>query len=82
MGCLLSKEDKIAYERSKAIDKGLRASEKAREKDIKLLLLGYSKEERLQYRPIVFSNTAQSMMAIIRAMGHLYIDFGSKESDQ
>ncbi|TGZ71941.1 hypothetical protein CRM22_002366 [Opisthorchis felineus] len=102
MGCLLSKEDKIAYERSKAIDKGLRASEKARERDIKLLLLGagesgkstilkqmkiihdsgYSKEERLQYRPIVYSNTAQSMMAIIRAMGHLYIDFGSKQSDE
>jgi guanine nucleotide-binding protein G(i) subunit alpha len=36
---------------------------------------GYSDEERRQYRPVVFSNTIQSMMAIIRAMGNLKIDF-------
>lgn len=36
---------------------------------------GYSKEECEQYRPVVFSNTIQSLMAIIRAMGILRIDF-------
>jgi guanine nucleotide-binding protein G(i) subunit alpha len=37
---------------------------------------GYTAEECLQYRPVVFSNTVQSMIAIIRAMGQLKIDFG------
>uniref|UniRef100_A0A0A1WU68 Guanine nucleotide-binding protein G(I) subunit alpha 65A n=1 Tax=Zeugodacus cucurbitae TaxID=28588 RepID=A0A0A1WU68_ZEUCU len=36
---------------------------------------GYSQEECEQYRRVVYSNTIQSMMAIIRAMGHLKIDF-------
>lgn len=36
---------------------------------------GYSKEECEQYRPVVYSNTIQSLMAIIRAMGQLRIDF-------
>jgi guanine nucleotide-binding protein G(i) subunit alpha len=34
---------------------------------------GYSRDECLQYRPIVFSNTIQSLIAIIRAMGQLKI---------
>ena len=37
---------------------------------------GYSQEECLQYRPVVYSNAIQSMIAIIRAMGQLKIDFG------
>uniref|UniRef100_A0A7E4V171 Guanine nucleotide-binding protein G(I) subunit alpha n=1 Tax=Panagrellus redivivus TaxID=6233 RepID=A0A7E4V171_PANRE len=36
---------------------------------------GYSDEERKAYRPVVYSNTIQSMMAIIRAMGQLKIEF-------
>lgn len=36
---------------------------------------GYSHEECEQYRPVVYSNTIQSLMAIIRAMGTLRIDF-------
>ena len=36
---------------------------------------GYSREECEQYRPVVYSNTIQSLMAIIRAMGQLRIDF-------
>ena len=36
---------------------------------------GYSQEECLQYQPVVYSNTIQSLMAIIRAMGQLRIDF-------
>uniref|UniRef100_A0AA85JZP7 Guanine nucleotide-binding protein G(I) subunit alpha n=1 Tax=Trichobilharzia regenti TaxID=157069 RepID=A0AA85JZP7_TRIRE len=35
----------------------------------------YTKEECLLYKPVVYSNTVQSMIAIIRAMGHLYIKF-------
>ncbi|EYC22780.1 hypothetical protein Y032_0016g2942 [Ancylostoma ceylanicum] len=38
---------------------------------------GYSDEERKQYRPVVFSNTIQSMVALLRAMGTLKIDFNS-----
>lgn len=37
---------------------------------------GYSDEERKAYKPVVYSNTIQSKMAIIRAMGQLKIDFG------
>ena len=40
---------------------------------------GYSRDECLQYRPVVYSNTIQSMIAIIRAMGQLKIDFGQSE---
>ncbi|XP_015259786.1 PREDICTED: guanine nucleotide-binding protein G(i) subunit alpha-1-like [Cyprinodon variegatus] len=36
---------------------------------------GYSEEECKQYKAVVFSNTLQSMMAIIRAMGRLKIEF-------
>lgn len=36
---------------------------------------GYSVEECEQYRPVVYSNTIQSLMAIIRSMGTLRIDF-------
>uniref|UniRef100_A0A915DYU3 Uncharacterized protein n=1 Tax=Ditylenchus dipsaci TaxID=166011 RepID=A0A915DYU3_9BILA len=36
---------------------------------------GYSEEERKAYRPVVYSNTIQSMMAIIRAMGQLKVTF-------
>ncbi|XP_035512426.1 guanine nucleotide-binding protein G(i) subunit alpha-like isoform X1 [Morone saxatilis] len=37
---------------------------------------GYSEEECKQYKVVVYSNTIQSIMAIIRAMGQLKIDFG------
>ena len=37
---------------------------------------GYSQEECQTYRPVVFSNTVQSMIAIIKAMGQLRITFG------
>ncbi|THD25889.1 Guanine nucleotide-binding protein subunit alpha [Fasciola hepatica] len=36
---------------------------------------GYTKEECMQYKPVIYSNTIQSMMAVIRAMGQLYIEF-------
>lgn len=36
---------------------------------------GYTEEECRQYRAVVYSNTIQSIMAIIKAMGNLNIDF-------
>ncbi|XP_032810120.1 guanine nucleotide-binding protein G(i) subunit alpha-1-like [Petromyzon marinus] len=36
---------------------------------------GYTPEECLQYKAVVFSNTIQSIIAIIRAMGNLRIEF-------
>lgn len=96
MGCAVSTEDKIAQERSKAIDKDLRADGEKAAREVKLLLLGagesgkstivkqmkiihekgYTQEECLQYKPVVYSNAIQSMIAIIRAMGQLKVDFG------
>ncbi|KAH0812387.1 hypothetical protein GEV33_010404 [Tenebrio molitor] len=96
MGCAVSTTgDKEATERSKKIDRDLRADGERAASEVKLLLLGagesgkstivkqmkiihetgYSKEECEQYRPVVYSNTIQSLMAIIRAMGQLRIDF-------
>lgn len=40
---------------------------------------GYSPEECLQYKQVVYSNTIQSMIAIIRAMGTLKIDFAQPD---
>jgi len=37
---------------------------------------GYSEEECLTYKPVVYSNVVQSMMAIVRAIGQLKIEFG------
>ncbi|KAK1796357.1 hypothetical protein P4O66_009423 [Electrophorus voltai] len=36
---------------------------------------GYSEDECKQYRAVVYSNTIQSIMAIIKAMGNLKIDY-------
>lgn len=38
---------------------------------------GYSHNEREQYKSVVFSNTIQSMIAIIKALHLLDIPFGS-----
>uniref|UniRef100_A0A8C9V388 Adenylate cyclase-inhibiting G alpha protein n=1 Tax=Scleropages formosus TaxID=113540 RepID=A0A8C9V388_SCLFO len=37
---------------------------------------GYSEDECKQYKVVVYSNTIQSIIAIIRAMGRLKVDFG------
>ena len=42
---------------------------------------GYSEEERAQYKPVVFSNTVQSLLAILRAMEKLGIGFGNSERE-
>ena len=39
---------------------------------------GYSKEDFVQYRPVVYSNTIQSLGAIIRAMNMLNIHFNEQ----
>lgn len=96
MGCASSSHiDKAAAERSKKIDKDLRADGERIANEVKLLLLGagesgkstivkqmkiihetgYSQEECEQYKPVVYSNTIQSLMTIIRAMEQLKIDF-------
>lgn len=96
MGCAVSTNgEKEAIERSKKIDKDLKADGERAAREVKLLLLGagesgkstivkqmkiihetgYSIEECEQYRPVVYSNTIQSLMAIIRAMGQLRIAF-------
>lgn len=36
---------------------------------------GYSEDECRQYRAVVYSNTIQSIMAIIKAMSNLKIDY-------
>lgn len=36
---------------------------------------GYSKTECLSYVPVIYSNTIQSLLAILRAMGRLKIGF-------
>lgn len=46
MGCTMSAEEKLAMERSKAIEKGLKEDGQQAAKDIKLLLLG-TKRQRL-----------------------------------
>jgi len=40
---------------------------------------GYTKDECLQYKPVVYSNTVQSMVAILNAMEKLEIPFGNSE---
>jgi guanine nucleotide-binding protein G(o) subunit alpha len=40
---------------------------------------GYTKEDFVQYRPVVYSNTIQSLGAIIRAMHMLGIQFDDEE---
>ena len=42
---------------------------------------GYSEEERSQYKPVVFSNTVQSLVAILRAMERLGVGYGSPERE-
>jgi len=99
MGCTISQEDKVAAERSKMIDKNLKADGERAAREVKLLLLGagesgkstivkqmkiihesgYSPEECKQYKPVVYSNTIQSMQAIIRAMGTLKVDYGNPD---
>lgn len=42
---------------------------------------GFTSEDFKQYRPVVFSNTVQSLVAILRAMPNLGIGFGTNERE-
>ncbi|XP_065219593.1 guanine nucleotide-binding protein G(i) subunit alpha [Planococcus citri] len=98
MGCAISSNEKEAVERSKKIDKDLRADGERQAREVKLLLLGagesgkstivkqmkiihetgYSREECEEYKPVVYSNTIQSLMTIIKAMDQLGISFNDR----
>uniref|UniRef100_A0A182JZ58 Guanine nucleotide-binding protein G(O) subunit alpha n=1 Tax=Anopheles christyi TaxID=43041 RepID=A0A182JZ58_9DIPT len=42
---------------------------------------GFTSEDFKQYRPVVYSNTIQSLVAILRAMPNLSIAFGNNERE-
>ena len=42
---------------------------------------GFTNEDNKQYKPVVYSNTIQSLVAIIRAMGTLNIAFADAERE-
>ncbi|CAB4061279.1 GNAO [Lepeophtheirus salmonis] len=95
MGCAMSAEERASRARSKQIEKNLKEDGIQAAKDIKLLLLGagesgkiihesgFTSEDFKQYRPVVYSNTIQSLVAILRAMPNLGISFsnGDREAD-
>lgn len=42
---------------------------------------GFTNEDFKQYRPVVYSNTIQSLVAILRAMPNLGITYGNKDRE-
>lgn len=42
---------------------------------------GFTAEDYKQYKPVVYSNTVQSLVAILRAMGNLSIPFGAVDRE-
>ncbi|VDM48923.1 unnamed protein product [Toxocara canis] len=42
---------------------------------------GFTAEDYKQYKPVVYSNTVQSLVAILRAMGNLSVSFGASERE-
>ncbi|VDK48611.1 unnamed protein product [Anisakis simplex] len=42
---------------------------------------GFTAEDYKQYKPVVYSNTVQSLVAILRAMGNLSVQFGMSERE-
>lgn len=42
---------------------------------------GFTAEDYKQYKPVVYSNTVQSLVAILRAMGNLSIPFGAADRE-
>ncbi|XP_070574736.1 guanine nucleotide-binding protein G(o) subunit alpha-like [Ptychodera flava] len=43
---------------------------------------GFTIEDLKQYKPVVFSNTLQSMVAMLRAMETLKVEYGDKEREE
>uniref|UniRef100_A0A673IZR4 Guanine nucleotide-binding protein G(o) subunit alpha n=1 Tax=Sinocyclocheilus rhinocerous TaxID=307959 RepID=A0A673IZR4_9TELE len=87
MGCTLSAEERAALDRSKAIEKNLKEAGISAAKDVKLLLLGggesgkngFSGDDIKQFKPVVYSNTIQSLATILRAMETLGIEYTDKD---
>lgn len=42
---------------------------------------GFTAEDYKQYRPVVYSNTVQSLVAILRAMGTLNVAYASNNRE-
>ena len=42
---------------------------------------GFTSEDNKQFKPVVYSNTTQSLVAIIRAMSSLCINFADKDRE-
>uniref|UniRef100_A0A914CGD1 Guanine nucleotide-binding protein G(O) subunit alpha n=1 Tax=Acrobeloides nanus TaxID=290746 RepID=A0A914CGD1_9BILA len=42
---------------------------------------GFTAEDYKQYKPVVYSNTVQSLVAILRAMGNLSVPFGAPDRE-
>ena len=42
---------------------------------------GFTSEDNKQFKPVVYSNTIQSLVAIIRAMSSLCINFSDKDRE-
>ena len=40
---------------------------------------GFTEEDYRRYRPVIFSNTIMSLIAILRAMEKLHIPFGEEK---
>uniref|UniRef100_A0A6I8N0B1 G protein subunit alpha i1 n=1 Tax=Ornithorhynchus anatinus TaxID=9258 RepID=A0A6I8N0B1_ORNAN len=82
MGCTLSMIDRNLREDGEkaAREVKLLSGESGKSTIVKQMKIiheaGYSEEECKQYKAVVYSNTIQSIIAIIRAMGRLKIDFG------
>uniref|UniRef100_A0A8C6UHE3 Uncharacterized protein n=1 Tax=Neogobius melanostomus TaxID=47308 RepID=A0A8C6UHE3_9GOBI len=94
MGCTLSAEERAALDRSKAIEKTLKKTDwlirafwghgaSGKSTIVKQMKIihedGFSGDDVKQYKPVVYSNTIQSLAAILRAMDSLGIEFGDKD---
>ncbi|KAH0551029.1 hypothetical protein GP486_007614 [Trichoglossum hirsutum] len=96
-----SGDDELTASRNREIDRMIRADERKRAKEIKLLLLGagesgkstilkqmrllyasgFSKNEREDYRCIIFSNILNAFKVLTYAMEQLEITFDDKENE-
>eukprot|EP00124_Ichthyophonus_hoferi_P002255 Ihof_evm1s147 gene=Ihof_evmTU1s147 len=98
MGCTMSSEDKAALDKTKELDKQLKADRDHMRNEVKLLLLGagesgkstivkqmkiihengFTRDECIQFRDVVFSNLILSMQTILRALPHLQLELDEK----
>ncbi|TSW62347.1 Guanine nucleotide-binding protein G(t) subunit alpha-2 [Bagarius yarrelli] len=94
MGSGASAEDKEMAKRSKELEKQLQEDADKEARTVKLLLLGksfmlrilhqggYTKEEQIAFKAIIYGNILQSALALIRGMEMLGINYGSPASQE